>query len=76
MSRGFYRLSARVDGFSPTVFLLGFTSSRVTLLPGQPNSLFDADGSSLVVHASYDDYNSQPDGASAERVACGVIEPL
>lgn len=52
------------------------TSSRVTLLPGQPNSLFDADGSSLVVHASYDDYNSQPDGASAERVACGVIEPL
>jgi superoxide dismutase, Cu-Zn family len=47
----------------------------LTLARGQPNSLFDADGSSLVVHAGRDDYVSQPSGDSGARVACAVIEP-
>lgn len=39
--------------------------------PGQ--SLLDADGSALLIHASPDDYTSQPIGGSGDRVACGVI---
>lgn len=38
------------------------------------NSLFDADGSALVIHAKADDYTSQPAGNAGDRIACGVIE--
>ena len=38
------------------------------------NSLFDADGSAIVVHADPDDYKSDPSGNSGDRIACGVIE--
>lgn len=51
------------------------TNNMVTLVPGQPNSLLDADGSALVVHAEADDYTSQPAGNSGPRIACGVIVP-
>ena len=45
---------------------------RVTLGTG-PTSLFDADGSALVIHAQPDDYRSQPSGDAGARIACGVI---
>lgn len=45
----------------------------VTLRPGAPNTLFDEDGSALVVHAGPDDYRSQPAGDAGGRIACGVI---
>lgn len=45
----------------------------VTLAPGTPNTLFDDDGSALVVHADADDYVSQPAGGAGDRIACGVI---
>ena len=51
---------------------LSFTTDRVTLTSG-PTSLFDADGSALVVHAAPDDQVSQPSGNSGGRVACGVV---
>ncbi|MQA92176.1 MAG: superoxide dismutase family protein, partial [Gemmatimonas sp.] len=35
-------------------------TSLATLLPDQPNSILDADGSALIVHAAEDDYESQP----------------
>jgi len=54
---------------------VAFTSNRVTLTPGTI-SLFDADGSSIVVHANPDDQVSQPSGNSGPRVACGVIRAL
>jgi Cu-Zn family superoxide dismutase len=38
------------------------------------NSVFDADGSAVVVHAKADDYKSQPSGDAGGREACGVIE--
>ncbi len=47
---------------------------EVTLEPGKPNSLFDADGSSLVIHAKADDYKSDPAGDAGDRIACGVIQ--
>jgi Cu-Zn family superoxide dismutase len=45
----------------------------VTLVRGKPNTLFDNDGSSLVIHADKDDYKSDPAGNSGDRLACGVI---
>ena len=38
------------------------------------NSLADADGSALVLHADPDDYETDPSGNSGDRIACGVIE--
>lgn len=37
-------------------------------------TLFDEDGSALVVHARPDDYHSQPSGGAGDRIACAVIE--
>ncbi|MEA2766332.1 MAG: superoxide dismutase, Cu-Zn family [Gemmatimonadaceae bacterium] len=54
---------------------VAFTSDRVTLTSGTI-SLFDADGSSIVVHANPDDQVSQPSGNSGARIACGVVRAL
>jgi superoxide dismutase, Cu-Zn family len=37
------------------------------------NPLLDADGASIVVHASGDDFMTDPSGNSGARIACGVI---
>ena len=49
-------------------------ASGVTLRADAPHTLFDADGSAIVLHAGPDDYVSQPSGAAGARVACGVIQ--
>jgi Cu-Zn family superoxide dismutase len=36
-------------------------------------TLFDADGASLVLFENPDDYKSDPEGNSGKRVACGTI---
>ncbi len=54
---------------------VSFSTDRVTLTPGTL-TLFDADGSSLVIHANADDQVSQPSGNSGARIACGVIRAL
>jgi Cu-Zn family superoxide dismutase len=48
-------------------------TTKVTLDQGKPNSLLDQDGTSLVIHATSDDYQSDPAGDSGDRIACGVI---
>jgi superoxide dismutase, Cu-Zn family len=45
---------------------------RVALDNG-PASVFDQDGSALVIHAKPDDYASQPAGDAGDRIACAVI---
>ena len=46
----------------------------ISLVKGQPNSVFDADGSAIVIHAKADDYKSDPAGNAGDRIACGVIQ--
>jgi len=48
-------------------------TSKATLEQGKPNSVLDQDGTSLVIHATADDYQSDPAGDSGDRIACGVI---
>jgi len=49
-------------------------NAAVTLDKGKPNSLFDADGSALVIHAGTDDYKTDPTGDAGGRIACGVVQ--
>jgi Cu-Zn family superoxide dismutase len=46
---------------------------QVTLGAGKA-TLFDADGSALILHVGTDDYTSQPAGAAGDRFACAVIK--
>jgi Cu-Zn family superoxide dismutase len=48
-------------------------NSMITLVKGQPHSVFDTDGSTIIVHAGADDYKTDPAGNSGDRIACGVI---
>ena len=49
-------------------------NDAITLEKGKTNSVFDADGSAIVIHASKDDYKTDPTGEAGGRIACGVIE--
>ena len=55
--------SVRADAFA----------GGITLQSGQEHSLFDDDGSSIVIYEKPSDYVDDAD--TGERVACGVIEP-
>ena len=47
--------------------------NNLLTLGSGPNSLFDADGSSIVIHAMPDDDVTDPAGNSGARIACGLI---
>ena len=49
-------------------------NADITLEKGKPNSVFDADGSSVVIHGGSDDYKTDPAGSAGNRIACGVIQ--
>jgi Cu-Zn family superoxide dismutase len=49
-------------------------NAAITLEKGKPNSVFDNDGSAIVVHGKADDYKSDPAGNAGPRIACGVIQ--
>jgi len=49
-------------------------NTDITLEKGKPNTVFDADGSALVIHANKDDYKTDPTGEAGGRIACGVVE--
>ncbi len=62
-------LEVKADGTGKASLL----DPNATLGEG-PNSLFHEGGTSLVIHASPDDYKTDPAGNSGARIACGVIE--
>jgi Cu-Zn family superoxide dismutase len=50
-----------------------YITDLVTLEDGE-TSLFDDDGSAIVIHQGQDDYLTEPAGDAGMRLACGVIE--
>jgi Cu-Zn family superoxide dismutase len=48
------------------------TTQQLTLGSG-PTSVWDADGSALVIHAAADDFKTDPTGNAGARIACGVL---
>jgi len=49
-------------------------NAAITLEKGKPGSVFDSDGSAIVIHEGADDYKSDPAGAAGKRIACGIIQ--
>lgn len=58
-------LIVRPDGTGQAVFV-----ARTNLA-----SLFDADSASFIIHATGDDYRTDPSGNSGARILCGVLKP-
>jgi len=52
---------------------LTIVNKDITLDKGKANSVFQAGGTALVVHASKDDYMTDPAGNAGDRIACGVV---
>lgn len=50
-------------------------SPFVTLNKAAEESLFDANGSSIVIFEKPDDHQTEPEGNSGQRIACGVVTP-
>ena len=59
--------TAAQSGYAATL-----TTSMITLSAG-PASIFDADGTALVIHANPDDEMTDPSGNSGGRIACAVL---
>lgn len=53
----------------------GVVRETVVLARTSLAQLADADGSALVIHASADDYITDPSGNSGDRIACAVLAP-
>jgi Cu-Zn family superoxide dismutase len=56
------------------VLTVDVLNTLVSLEEGAPETLFDDDGSAILIHADPDDYQGQPSGHAGERIACAVIE--
>ena len=56
------------------VLAIEYFTDAVTLGEGD-TTLFDADGSSIVIHEGPDDYHSDPAGHAGNRIACAVVVP-
>ncbi len=50
-------------------------NASLTAPPSTAGALIDADGASLVIHATADDYATDPSGNSGARIACAVLTP-
>jgi Cu-Zn family superoxide dismutase len=50
-----------------------FSTKGISLDPKAMNSVFTADGTSIIIHEKADDMMTDPSGNSGARIACGVI---
>jgi Cu-Zn family superoxide dismutase len=64
----FGNFTATADGLAEAEI----TTPDFTLGEG-PTSVFDEDGTAIIIHAGMDDLTSQPSGDSGPRFACGVV---
>jgi superoxide dismutase, Cu-Zn family len=55
------------------VLAIEYFTDAVTLGEGEA-TLFDDDGSAIVIHVGEDDYETDPTGGAGDRLACGVIQ--
>lgn len=65
-------------GDMPNIIVGGDSSATIRVLsPGGTlrgnDALLDADGAAVVIHATMDDYRTDPSGNSGARIACGVV---
>jgi Cu-Zn family superoxide dismutase len=61
-------LNVGTDGRGSLEFMVAGASVAAGSTP-----LLDADGAAVVIHASADDYRTDPSGNSGARIACGVF---
>ncbi|HEV8725233.1 MAG TPA: superoxide dismutase family protein [Candidatus Binatia bacterium] len=77
---GFFGKDGKHLGDLPNIYMPESAALTVEFLVpqlslgGGVTSVFDSNGSALVIHQGPDDYNTDPAGNSGDRVACGVIE--
>ena len=79
-SHGFLYATGKHAGDLPNIFAnadgwarADIFTDEVTLASGEDNTLFDADGSAIIIHEQPDAYGEDA-GTAGARIACGVIE--
>ena len=79
IGHGFMEAEGWHEGDMPNIYAgmdgiarADYFSTAVTLAEGADTSIFDDDGSAIIIHEKPDTYGADPGAGS--RVACGVIE--
>ncbi|APG63602.1 hypothetical protein LPB140_05265 [Sphingorhabdus lutea] len=66
-------------GDLPNIMTLKMGKTKKTIILDKAEKIedfYDADGTSIVIHAGPDDMKTDPSGNSGPRIICGVIRPI
>jgi Cu-Zn family superoxide dismutase len=77
MEHGMNNLAGPHAGDLPNVAVMpnGVLDDTMALTDTTMAKLRDGDGAAIVIHAGFDNYETDPDGNSGPRIACAVIVP-